>query len=128
MPLSNFLKIFSVTTIPSSTTSPVARTIARRVSIFIENPKRYIIKKVDINDIGMSIRGRRAISQLQKNKKITIITIDNAIARVCFTSVNDFRTLLVLSIRVVKTVSYTHLRAHETDSYLVCRLLLEKKK
>src|SRR5665647_1022937 len=23
------------------------------------------------------------------------------------------------------TVSYTHLRAHETDSYLVCRLLLE---
>ena len=24
-------------------------------------------------------------------------------------------------------VSYTHLRAHETDSYLVCRLLLEKR-
>src|SRR5680860_1854670 len=24
-----------------------------------------------------------------------------------------------------KSVSYTHLRAHETDSYLVCRLLLE---
>src|SRR5665647_2155842 len=29
---------------------------------------------------------------------------------------------------VVNPVSYTHLRAHETDSYLVCRLLLEKKK
>src|SRR5680860_696805 len=28
----------------------------------------------------------------------------------------------------IPTVSYTHLRAHETDSYLVCRLLLEKKK
>ena len=28
----------------------------------------------------------------------------------------------------VNAVSYTHLRAHETDSYLVCRLLLEKKK
>src|SRR5680860_9332 len=26
----------------------------------------------------------------------------------------------------VRPVSYTHLRAHETDSYLVCRLLLEK--
>jgi len=25
-------------------------------------------------------------------------------------------------------VSYNHLRAHETDSYLVCRLLLEQKK
>src|SRR5664279_5908685 len=26
---------------------------------------------------------------------------------------------------VTEPVSYTHLRAHETDSYLVCRLLLE---
>ena len=26
----------------------------------------------------------------------------------------------------VEAVSYSHLRAHETDSYLVCRLLLEK--
>ena len=29
---------------------------------------------------------------------------------------------------VVKAVSYTHLRAHETSLHLVCRLLLEKKK
>ena len=28
----------------------------------------------------------------------------------------------------LKAVSYTHLRAHETLRYLVCRLLLEKKK
>ena len=28
---------------------------------------------------------------------------------------------------LLRPVSYTHLRAHETDSYLVCRLLLEKK-
>ena len=27
----------------------------------------------------------------------------------------------------VATVSYTHLRAHETPEHLVCRLLLEKK-
>ena len=27
-----------------------------------------------------------------------------------------------------ETVSYTHLRAHETPEQLVCRLLLEKKK
>ena len=31
-------------------------------------------------------------------------------------------------IKEIEAVSYTHLRAHETDSYLVCRLLLEKKK
>src|SRR5678816_4651150 len=29
---------------------------------------------------------------------------------------------------VKNTVSYTHLRAHETPEHLVCRLLLEKKK
>src|SRR5665254_16620 len=27
----------------------------------------------------------------------------------------------------IRTVSYTHLRAHETPEHLVCRLLLEKK-
>src|SRR5665647_862618 len=33
--------------------------------------------------------------------------------------------LLVLGDRLApRAVSYTHLRAHETDSYLVCRLLL----
>ena len=30
-------------------------------------------------------------------------------------------------LEILEAVSYTHLRAHETDSYLVCRLLLEKK-
>src|SRR5664279_6399034 len=28
----------------------------------------------------------------------------------------------VMTVAGTKTVSYTHLRAHETDSYLVCRL------
>ena len=37
-------------------------------------------------------------------------------------------TLLNYPPKDKKPVSYTHLRAHETDSYLVCRLLLEKKK
>ena len=32
------------------------------------------------------------------------------------------------AINLAAPVSYTHLRAHETDSYIVCRLLLEKKK
>ena len=35
---------------------------------------------------------------------------------------------LVAGLAKILPVSYTHLRAHETDSYLVCRLLLEKKK
>src|SRR5665647_2958131 len=35
-------------------------------------------------------------------------------------------SLILLMMSASKPVSYTHLRAHETDSYLVCRLLLEK--
>eukprot|EP00831_Metopus_contortus_P051580 TRINITY_DN43302_c0_g1_i5.p2 TRINITY_DN43302_c0_g1~~TRINITY_DN43302_c0_g1_i5.p2 ORF type:complete len:152 (+),score=48.99 TRINITY_DN43302_c0_g1_i5:184-639(+) len=36
--------------------------------------------------------------------------------------------LISPQIDISKTVSYTHLRAHETSLHLVCRLLLEKKK
>ena len=40
--------------------------------------------------------------------------------------VDGKRTVLVYM--AADTVSYTHLRAHETRHDLVCRLLLEKKK
>eukprot|EP00658_Telonema_sp_P-2_P022591 TRINITY_DN19031_c0_g1_i2.p1 TRINITY_DN19031_c0_g1~~TRINITY_DN19031_c0_g1_i2.p1 ORF type:complete len:123 (-),score=24.11 TRINITY_DN19031_c0_g1_i2:6-374(-) len=36
--------------------------------------------------------------------------------------------LLLLPLFPLSSVSYTHLRAHETPEHLVCRLLLEKKK
>ena len=38
------------------------------------------------------------------------------------------RVLNYLSKQTTTSVSYTHLRAHETLMNLVCRLLLEKKK
>src|SRR5450756_2664806 len=41
-----------------------------------------------------------------------------------WTTGNDVRPL----VHGVASVSYTHLRAHETRHDLVCRLLLEKKK
>src|SRR5680860_941166 len=37
----------------------------------------------------------------------------------------EFGTIDLIDLNNIKPVSYTHLRAHETDSYLVCRLLLE---
>ena len=39
----------------------------------------------------------------------------------------DKRYMRYTSYFIPSTVSYTHLRAHETLRYLVCRLLLEKK-
>ena len=68
IPSSTFLKIFSVTTIPSSTTNPVARTIANNVNTFIEKPKSHIIKKVAIKETGISIKGLNAMAQSLKNK------------------------------------------------------------
>ena len=44
------------------------------------------------------------------------------------TSFDRFKKIDVNGENEAPPVSYTHLRAHETDSYLVCRLLLEKKK
>mgnify|MGYP003381663067 CR=1 FL=1 len=40
------------------------------------------------------------------------------------------KTKFILSVLATSaiSVSYTHLRAHETELDLVCRLLLEKKK
>src|SRR5665647_2652267 len=45
-----------------------------------------------------------------------------------FSAIGMFGTTFMRSWVDFDSVSYTHLRAHETDSYLVCRLLLEKKK
>ena len=94
-PNSSFLNIFSVTTIPSSTTSPVANTIPSSVSTFMENPKMYITKNVAMSEIGISIIGRIAISQFRKKKKITSTTSVNEISRVSSTSLIALLTFFV---------------------------------
>ena len=96
-PSSILRKIFSVTTMPSSTTKPVAKTIASKVSTLIEKPARYIIKKVAISDMGISISGRMAINQFLKKKKITSTTNEKEMIKVSFTSFSDCLTFLVLS-------------------------------
>jgi len=68
IPSSTFLKIFSVTTIPSSTTNPVAKTMANNVKTLMENPKSHMIKNVAISETGISIKGLKAIAQSLKNK------------------------------------------------------------
>src|SRR5680860_1889027 len=44
-------------------------------------------------------------------------------SHVCQHAVTTLTSLQIIGVQ--EAVSYTHLRAHETDSYLVCRLLLE---
>ena len=46
----------------------------------------------------------------------------------CFRTNNAVNTYnQLVAAQGFRTVSYTHLRAHETKANLVCRLLLEKK-
>src|SRR5665647_3754768 len=60
------------------------------------------------------------IDQCKKQTDITICSI--FVNPTQFNDPEDFKKYPV----TIETVSYTHLRAHETDSYIVCRLLLEK--
>ncbi len=106
MPSSTFLKMFSVTTIPSSTTKPVAKTIANSVSTFTEKPHKYMMKNVAINDTGMSISGRKAIDQSRKNKKIIKITKITEISNVSATSTIDFLMKTVLSKATLSLMSF----------------------
>eukprot|EP00658_Telonema_sp_P-2_P083965 TRINITY_DN9208_c0_g1_i1.p3 TRINITY_DN9208_c0_g1~~TRINITY_DN9208_c0_g1_i1.p3 ORF type:complete len:161 (-),score=42.58 TRINITY_DN9208_c0_g1_i1:92-574(-) len=54
--------------------------------------------------------------------------VDAAMRELLTTGYMHGRMRLLTASFLIKTVSYTHLRAHETPEHLVCRLLLEKKK
>ena len=106
MPSSTFLKIFSVTTIPSSTTNPVAKTIAKSVNTLIEKPHKYMMKNVAIKETGISINGRNAIDQSLKNKKIIKTTKMIEINKVSATSTTDFFMKSVLSKAISILISF----------------------
>ncbi len=61
----------------------------------------YMIKKVAIREIGISIKGRTAINQLRKKKKITNTTSINAMIKVSLTSASELRMFWVLSINTL---------------------------
>ena len=67
---------------------------------------------------------RDGLSQQEIAKKLH--TSRTSISRALIQARNE--GYVQIRIQYPEPVSYTHLRAHETDSYLVCRLLLEKKK
>eukprot|EP00658_Telonema_sp_P-2_P016653 TRINITY_DN16463_c0_g1_i10.p2 TRINITY_DN16463_c0_g1~~TRINITY_DN16463_c0_g1_i10.p2 ORF type:complete len:102 (-),score=15.95 TRINITY_DN16463_c0_g1_i10:104-409(-) len=60
-----------------------------------------------------SQRSKRAIGELSSGFVVGVVLLSVCCAVCCLSSIS---------------VSYTHLRAHETPEHLVCRLLLEKKK
>ena len=83
---------------------------AQRGKIFTKLIRELVTAaKIGGGDVSANPRLRAAVDKALSNN-MTRDTINRAIDR------------------GVGAVSYTHLRAHETRSNLVCRLLLEKKK
>ena len=74
MPSSMCRKIFSSTTIASSTTRPMASTIASKVSVLMENPNKYSKEQAPIKDTGIVTMGIKLARTLRKKKKITSTT------------------------------------------------------
>src|SRR5665647_3817486 len=79
-----------------------------------------------LNDASHSIATVVATKALSPIKAVFSTAICNMIGPFLFSTA--VAATIGTAIVTRDAVSYTHLRAHETDSYLVCRLLLEKKK
>ena len=101
------------------------------ISFYI--PLVFIFWKSTLNMLYSKISAHAQITFCLFSQYLILIQKDtkyrahNMLIICLFFLVNPSRNTL-LHKYAYKTVSYTHLRAHETEADLVCRLLLEKKK
>ena len=89
--------MFSITTIASSTTMPVARTMPKSVRTLIEKSNSLMNAKVPISDTGIVIAGMTVLRQFCRNRNMTRMTRPIASASVHSTSMIDSRTTTTLS-------------------------------
>ncbi len=85
----------------SSTTRPVANTMASSVSRFKENPAASIKAAVPINDSGIVMTGITTARRLPRNRKMTTMTIATASMSVRMTSSIDALTKNAMSYLLV---------------------------
>ena len=96
---------FSMTTIASSTTRPIARTIAKSVSVLIENPRIRNEPKVAIRDTGTASIGIIVARQLCRNTNTITITRSSASKKVSATSNMDAFMKSVVSLISTYSIS-----------------------
>ena len=85
-PSSRCLCTFSITTIASSTTSPVASVMPNSVSELMEKPKTLMKAKVPMSETGMVTAGMMVERQSCRKRKITAMTMRIASPMVTSTS------------------------------------------
>ena len=66
--------MFSIITMASSTTKPVAMVSAISVRVLIEKPNRYIAPKVPTSASGTAVAGMKVARALRRKMKITSTT------------------------------------------------------
>src|SRR3984885_14075893 len=88
---------FSITTMASSTTRPVASVMPNMVNELIEKSKILMKANVPIRDTGMVIAGMMVARQSSKKRKITIMTMMTASPRVPTTSRMESPITVVVS-------------------------------
>ena len=88
---------FSITTIASSTTSPMAKTIAKSVNVFIVKSSTWKAASVPISETGTASKGMSVARQLCRKMNITSTTSANASKNVSSTSFMEARMYCVLS-------------------------------
>ncbi len=93
-----FRSTFSITTIASSTTMPIASTMPNSVSILIEKPSASMPMKVPMIDTGTARTGISVARRLCRKTNTTITTSTSASKNVCTTSEIDARVNSVVSI------------------------------
>ena len=105
-PFSTNREMFSIITIASSTTKPVAMVSAMSVRLLIEKPARYMTPNVPISDNGTATAGITVAFTLRRNRKITMTTSATASISSYWTSRTDARIVVV---RSVSTLTSTEL-------------------
>ena len=88
---------FSMTTMASSTTRPVASVMPNSVSELMEKPKILMKAKVPISETGMVTAGMMVARQSSRKRKMTTMTMTMASASVTSTSRMESPTTVVES-------------------------------
>ena len=99
-PSSMWRAMFSIITIASSTTKPVAMVSAMRVRLLTEKPARYITPKVPISERGTTMLGITVAGMFLRNRNVTRTTSPMAKTSSCCTSRTDAR---MVSVRLLMT-------------------------
>ena len=113
IPFSMCREMFSITTIASSTTNPVATVSAISDRLSSENPSSHIGPNVAMIDAGTTIDGMIVARQLRRNRNVTSVTRNTAITSVRSVSASDAR---IATDRFAATVSASSAGSSERRS------------